>query len=549
MELNTDSNDDFTVGLAGFVNMGYTCYLNSVLQLISNIPPLREYFASKEYYVQLIDNIKNNKCEIDNSNDIKYISKEFTTTLSFELEKLMKAIWKKNCTEIILYKPSSFRKTIAKKFPSFNNSGQQDAHECLIALFDIIETEIGQKSDIDPLLSDDELKTFQILDSQYELIEQETDINIKHQRITNIRLLEDHYPGLIKRYKQLINLKSRFNKSYSIFDKLFLIGICSTCTCKNCEYKSYNYVGELCLSSEIPSRNPTEEQIREKMNTILFPFEMKQNNDNKSGLFVRKTFDKSIFDDLNDKPESPKLTSILEELNNNSDNEEVVSIATECVVEGDNISCSTSISDTDGFDMFLDDDNDIDNIKLSNSSIMSSPVINKPNIQMIQLENIRRSKALSALEEEHEFSLESCLDLYFKNEEIDRRCEYCNVMGENIKSSTILNVPEYLIIQLKRFEYDWLKEQGYKKSQFIKFNEHLDIGKYVDKDLLDHLKSSNKYQLISVVNHIGIYGSGHYYSYCKNSINNKWYCFNDENINEINNVVTPHAYLLVYQKI
>jgi ubiquitin C-terminal hydrolase len=225
MELNSDTNNNFTVGLAGFVNMGYTCYLNSILQLISNIPPLREYFASKEYYMLLIDNIKNSKCEIENSDDIKYISKQFTGTLSYELERLMKAIWKKNCTEIISYKPSSFRRMIAKKFPSFNNSGQQDAHECLLAMFDIIGTEIGQKCDIEPLLSDNELKTFEILDDQYELIENEKDLNVKHNRIANIRVLEDHYPGLIKRYKQLVNLRSRFNGTYSVFDKLFLIGI------------------------------------------------------------------------------------------------------------------------------------------------------------------------------------------------------------------------------------------------------------------------------------------------------------------------------------
>jgi ubiquitin C-terminal hydrolase len=562
MELNSYTGNEFIIGLAGFVNMGYTCYLNSILQIFSNIPPLREYFASKEYYMSLIDNIKNNNCEINNSDDIKYISKQFTSTLSYELERLMKAIWKKNCTEIISYKPSSFRRMIAKKFPSFNNNGQQDAHECLLAMFDIIGTELGQKFEINPLLSNNELKTFEVLDNEYDSIEKEIDFNVKQIKIANIRVLEDHYPGLIKRYKQLINLKSRFNSSYSIFDKLFLIGVCSTCTCKNCEYKSYNYVGELCLSSEIPSWQPTDEQISEKMKTILFPFELgitnNQNDKHHKGIFLKKTFEKTMLDDLNenDSTETPKITSIFDDSiftpqDKNQENNDSISITTDCIIEGGSVSSSTSTSDIDGFDMFLEEDDSDNNLKLSNSNITmnNQNIINKPNVSMIQLENIRRTKALSELQEEHEFSLESCLDLYFKSEEIDRRCEFCNVMGENIKSLTLLNVPEYLIIQLKRFEFDWLKEQGYKKSQFINFTEELDISKYVDNDILDHLKTSNKYQLINVVNHIGVYGSGHYYAYCKNSINNKWYCFNDENINEINNVVSPHAYLLVYQKI
>ena len=42
---------------------------------------------------------------------------------------------------------------------------------------------------------------------------------------------------------------------------------------------------------------------------------------------------------------------------------------------------------------------------------------------------------------------------------------------------------------------------------------------------------------------------GHYYSYVKN--NNKWYKFNDTNVNEINsnNIITNKAYSFFFKKI
>ena len=42
---------------------------------------------------------------------------------------------------------------------------------------------------------------------------------------------------------------------------------------------------------------------------------------------------------------------------------------------------------------------------------------------------------------------------------------------------------------------------------------------------------------------------GHYYSYCKNSIDNKWYNFDDDEVNEIDedDLVTNKAYMLFYE--
>ena len=57
------------------------------------------------------------------------------------------------------------------------------------------------------------------------------------------------------------------------------------------------------------------------------------------------------------------------------------------------------------------------------------------------------------------------------------------------------------------------------------------------------------YDLYGIVNHMGGVSGGHYTSLVKNA-NNKWYHFNDTNVNEVTNLqelITPKAYCLFYR--
>ena len=42
---------------------------------------------------------------------------------------------------------------------------------------------------------------------------------------------------------------------------------------------------------------------------------------------------------------------------------------------------------------------------------------------------------------------------------------------------------------------------------------------------------------------------GHYYSYCKNYTNSKWYNYDDANVSEVDekDLITKHAYMLFYK--
>ena len=62
------------------------------------------------------------------------------------------------------------------------------------------------------------------------------------------------------------------------------------------------------------------------------------------------------------------------------------------------------------------------------------------------------------------------------------------------------------------------------------------------------------YDLFAVNCHIGRSSSGHYLSYCKNFNDNKWYCFDDNNVIPISNdeieskLLTPMSYMIFYKK-
>ncbi len=57
------------------------------------------------------------------------------------------------------------------------------------------------------------------------------------------------------------------------------------------------------------------------------------------------------------------------------------------------------------------------------------------------------------------------------------------------------------------------------------------------------------YDLYAISNHYGGVGGGHYTAYGKNSLNGKWYSFNDSNCTQTNieRLVSAGAYNLFYR--
>ena len=137
-------------------------------------------------------------------------------------------------------------------------------------------------------------------------------------------------------------------------------------------------------------------------------------------------------------------------------------------------------------------------------------------------------------------NLYDCIGNYTKEELLPHKLEVDEKTKkrENVKKKILFwSLPEILIITLKLFSNDGEKID---KKIDIPLN-NLDLNKYV----IGYDKNNN-YDLYGICNHLGSSNYGHYTSYIKVN-NEKWFCFDDMNITEID-INTENAYCLFYSK-
>ena len=138
-------------------------------------------------------------------------------------------------------------------------------------------------------------------------------------------------------------------------------------------------------------------------------------------------------------------------------------------------------------------------------------------------------------------NLYDCIGNYTKEELLPHKLEVDEKTKkrENVKKKILFwSLPEILIITIKLFSNDGEKID---KKIDIPLN-NLDLNKYV----IGYDKNNN-YDLYGICNHLGGSSSyGHYTSYIKVN-NEKWFCFDDMNITEID-INTENAYCLFYSK-
>ena len=156
-----------------------------------------------------------------------------------------------------------------------------------------------------------------------------------------------------------------------------------------------------------------------------------------------------------------------------------------------------------------------------------------------------------------QINIYDCLDLFISEEKIEENIYYCSKCKKRNKFSKKMDLfkePYYLIIHLNRYKMNRTmkdipflnnKFNNIKNDCFIDFPiQNLDLTEYfIGND------QKKKYNLIGVINHYGESFNGHYTAYCLNR--NNWFCFDDENITEINknSIVSDSAFILFYQKV
>ncbi|XP_068274334.1 ubiquitin carboxyl-terminal hydrolase 2 isoform X1 [Nyctibius grandis] len=111
-------------GLTGLRNLGNTCFMNSILQCLSNTKELRDYCLQNQYLRDL-----NN-------------SSRMRTALMSEFAKLIQLLWTSSPNESV--SPSEFKTQIQRYAPRFVGYNQQDAQEFLRFLLDGLHSEVNR---------------------------------------------------------------------------------------------------------------------------------------------------------------------------------------------------------------------------------------------------------------------------------------------------------------------------------------------------------------------------------------------------------------------
>jgi ubiquitin carboxyl-terminal hydrolase 47 len=112
-------------------------------------------------------------------------------------------------------------------------------------------------------------------------------------------------------------------------------------------------------------------------------------------------------------------------------------------------------------------------------------------------------------------------------------CDNCNKKVDALKGLRFREFPYYLVLQLKRFDYDWSTLQRIKLNNRVSFPITLDMSPFLYTSSSESPSPSSTdsskymYQLCSVLIASGGAMGGHYFAYIYSFERKKWYNFND----------------------
>ncbi|OQV13366.1 Ubiquitin carboxyl-terminal hydrolase 2 [Hypsibius exemplaris] len=126
---NVSVDESDKAGLIGLKNLGNTCFMNSILQCLSNTRPLRDYCLLGEY-----------------ESEVNTTTSQMKGALITTFASMMEALWKRHTSYSASspYIPDKFHRQVQQYAPRFSGYLQQDAQEFLRYLLEGLHEDVNR---------------------------------------------------------------------------------------------------------------------------------------------------------------------------------------------------------------------------------------------------------------------------------------------------------------------------------------------------------------------------------------------------------------------
>eukprot|EP00993_Chasmostoma_nieuportense_P000416 NODE_1384_length_1526_cov_33.583274_g942_i1.p2 GENE.NODE_1384_length_1526_cov_33.583274_g942_i1~~NODE_1384_length_1526_cov_33.583274_g942_i1.p2 ORF type:complete len:236 (-),score=53.65 NODE_1384_length_1526_cov_33.583274_g942_i1:110-817(-) len=148
--------------------------------------------------------------------------------------------------------------------------------------------------------------------------------------------------------------------------------------------------------------------------------------------------------------------------------------------------------------------------------------------------------------------LSDCMKYFTSKEQLGETdmvyCASCKEHKRSYKEFGLWRLPQYLVIQLKRFQYTLSRWGGSKLDHLVTFPlDDWDVHQFIVPSS-PAAKEPAVYELCGVTNHSGSLHFGHYTAHCLQA--GQWHSFNDGFVGQASPsaIVDPEAYVLFYKR-